>query len=450
MVGVAQESHRRSLAKAISWRVLGSVDTFILSWVITGSPLAAGSIASAETVTKVVLYYLHERAWSVGRWGRKADAAEPAGQGSRIAVSRHAMAVPARRADTRSLGARRGRSALPVRRSTALATSAARLPLAPRAASAATSVVVPSNAVVIPHRRSPSGRPKVSLWLPAKVGVAGALCTYLALTFGPALFEQPAIQVPGSDLADTRPAQAEPEAPRVRLTEFRPDEVPAAQPAAAAPVPAEITTNSAPVQEPVTREADLTLPPQRPSSDLSAEAPQRNLMVAEQAEEVQRRLTRFGYLPAAPTGVWGAMSRQALRTFKAAHDLPEDDHWDPRTERALFGASVKPADSFVGIWGADANACSAQGNRKGLLPAVIDNQGALAGETFCAFKDRVKTNEGWTFTATCTNPRERWTTKVRLETNGNKLTWASQRGNQTYTRCERRLITADMTTSRNR
>jgi len=58
------ESHTRSLCKAISWRILGSLDTFVVALVLTGKPLAAGSIASAEVLTKTLLYYLHERGWA--------------------------------------------------------------------------------------------------------------------------------------------------------------------------------------------------------------------------------------------------------------------------------------------------------------------------------------------------------------------------------------------------
>lgn len=57
------DSHARALAKAVSWRVIGTLDTFLWSYLITGHPMAAGAIASMETVTKVVLYYLHERVW---------------------------------------------------------------------------------------------------------------------------------------------------------------------------------------------------------------------------------------------------------------------------------------------------------------------------------------------------------------------------------------------------
>lgn len=66
----APNSHLRSLAKAISWRVVGSLDTFILSMIVTGNGKYAISIASAEAVTKIALYYLHERAWRRVKWGR--------------------------------------------------------------------------------------------------------------------------------------------------------------------------------------------------------------------------------------------------------------------------------------------------------------------------------------------------------------------------------------------
>ncbi len=76
-----REAHHRSLTKAVSWRVLGSVDTFLLSWFFTGSPAAAGAIATAEVVTKMLLYYFHERAWGAIRWGVKNNAvpASPVG-----------------------------------------------------------------------------------------------------------------------------------------------------------------------------------------------------------------------------------------------------------------------------------------------------------------------------------------------------------------------------------
>jgi uncharacterized membrane protein len=67
----ANESHSRSIAKAMSWRATGSIDTFLISWFITGNTTIAGSIAFTEIVTKILLYYFHERAWALVPWGRR-------------------------------------------------------------------------------------------------------------------------------------------------------------------------------------------------------------------------------------------------------------------------------------------------------------------------------------------------------------------------------------------
>ena len=66
----APDSHIRSLIKAVSWRLVGSLDTFMLSLLVTGSAKYAVSIATAEALTKIVLYYVHERVWRRVRWGR--------------------------------------------------------------------------------------------------------------------------------------------------------------------------------------------------------------------------------------------------------------------------------------------------------------------------------------------------------------------------------------------
>jgi uncharacterized membrane protein len=65
------ETHFRSVLKAISWRTLGTLDTFAISWFMTGKMAIAGSIAGLEIVTKVVRYYLHERIWAAISWGRR-------------------------------------------------------------------------------------------------------------------------------------------------------------------------------------------------------------------------------------------------------------------------------------------------------------------------------------------------------------------------------------------
>jgi uncharacterized membrane protein len=75
----APDSHLRSWLKAISWRFIGGLDTFLRSWLFTGRLEYAVSITGAETLTKIVLYYLHERVWRLISWGRlEASAVEVA------------------------------------------------------------------------------------------------------------------------------------------------------------------------------------------------------------------------------------------------------------------------------------------------------------------------------------------------------------------------------------
>lgn len=73
----APDGHLRAIVKAVVWRFVGSLDTFILSLLVTGKLSYAVSIASIEALTKIALYYLHERAWRLVAWGRP-EAAKPA------------------------------------------------------------------------------------------------------------------------------------------------------------------------------------------------------------------------------------------------------------------------------------------------------------------------------------------------------------------------------------
>jgi len=65
------EGHGRSFIKAVSWRTVGTIDTFIISFFVTGKVSLAGSIAAVEVVTKIMIYYLHERVWAVVPWGHR-------------------------------------------------------------------------------------------------------------------------------------------------------------------------------------------------------------------------------------------------------------------------------------------------------------------------------------------------------------------------------------------
>jgi len=54
---------KRHLAKTLTWRILATSDTFLIAWLITGEINWAGAIAGVEVITKMILYYAHERVW---------------------------------------------------------------------------------------------------------------------------------------------------------------------------------------------------------------------------------------------------------------------------------------------------------------------------------------------------------------------------------------------------
>jgi uncharacterized membrane protein len=64
------EKPYRSVVKAISWRTVGTLDTMIVSYFVTGNLIMAASIGSIEVITKMALYYFHERAWNKISFGR--------------------------------------------------------------------------------------------------------------------------------------------------------------------------------------------------------------------------------------------------------------------------------------------------------------------------------------------------------------------------------------------
>ncbi len=128
---------------------------------------------------------------------------------------------------------------------------------------------------------------------------------------------------------------------------------------------------------------------------------------------------------------------------------PNDGEGDiqPRPTRQEF-VSPEPGEqahaTIVGIWAPDASTCSARNFREGLLPAIINTDGAWAGETFCTFKNQKQTDTDWRVVASCSNPREQWTANVRLTVKGNRLIWTSKRGTQAYTRCAPNVLMAEV------
>lgn len=67
--GKLLESRKRHFGKTITWRMVGTMDTIVLAWIISGNPITGLKIGLSEVITKMVLYYLHERIWHKSKLG---------------------------------------------------------------------------------------------------------------------------------------------------------------------------------------------------------------------------------------------------------------------------------------------------------------------------------------------------------------------------------------------
>lgn len=70
-VSRSKEGWSRSLIKSMSWRIIGTLDTILISYFITGEMSFALSIGGIELLTKMMLYVTHERLWNKVNWGKK-------------------------------------------------------------------------------------------------------------------------------------------------------------------------------------------------------------------------------------------------------------------------------------------------------------------------------------------------------------------------------------------
>lgn len=64
------ETHIRSITKAVSWRIVATLTTMLLVFLFTGNLAVSGGVGLTELLSKMVIYYLHERAWNVINFGR--------------------------------------------------------------------------------------------------------------------------------------------------------------------------------------------------------------------------------------------------------------------------------------------------------------------------------------------------------------------------------------------
>jgi uncharacterized membrane protein len=64
------EKRLRSILKAVSWRIVATLTTIVLAFVLTGNLVVSASLGALEVTVKIVVYYLHERLWNLTSFGR--------------------------------------------------------------------------------------------------------------------------------------------------------------------------------------------------------------------------------------------------------------------------------------------------------------------------------------------------------------------------------------------
>ena len=67
---MSADLQKRTIVKTLTWRVIASLTTFMIAWILTGDLLIGVSIGSIEAIAKIFLYYFHERIWNNIDWAK--------------------------------------------------------------------------------------------------------------------------------------------------------------------------------------------------------------------------------------------------------------------------------------------------------------------------------------------------------------------------------------------
>jgi hypothetical protein len=174
----------------------------------------------------------------------------------------------------------------------------------------------------------------------------------------------------------------------------------------------------------------------------SAEVATPNAEVAAQTAEVAAQTAEPNVEENAPDLSRFVAEMMAV-SFQMGATVPSPSPANPDQDGAAAATPQQQA-TFVGIWAPDASSCSLRNFRDGLLPTVMNLDGASAGDTFCSFKNLQQMQTGWRMDAHCSNKQEQWSTRVYLSVNGDRMIWKSKRGSQAYTRCTNDLRMAQV------
>jgi len=157
--------------------------------------------------------------------------------------------------------------------------------------------------------------------------------------------------------------------------------------------------------------------------------PRPALSTDEDMRQAQSRLRDLGFLSSAAKGTWDAACKSALRDFKLANRLANDDVLDSRTREQLNSPQAIRADqSFLGNW------CRAA-DKKTLRLSINSQRAKSSAGSVCVFHDMHVENRSWRVRATCSEGDQSWSANGKITLASGKLVWASERDVVSYSRC---------------
>jgi hypothetical protein len=176
---------------------------------------------------------------------------------------------------------------------------------------------------------------------------------------------------------------------------------------------------------------------QKGASQMRADTPPNiNIRRLEDAKRIQLRLIELGFLSGTADGIWGPHARGALKAFRVANGLGQDDGWDAITEKRMFGDTKEIADraelmGFAGRWAPNLRGCHSGAK----APLTITVETARTSGGVCKFGSVQRNADEWRVQAICTAGKKSWSSGIRLMPKGNRLTWSNERVTEAFVRC---------------
>jgi hypothetical protein len=189
-------------------------------------------------------------------------------------------------------------------------------------------------------------------------------------------------------------------------------------------------------------EPALPAPPQEAFERQTAPAPSKSeeasttaaAFTEAQLLHVKSRLRDLGFLSSARPGGWDASTRNALRDFKVANSLPNDDTWDIKTSNRLDAQTAIRADhSIIGDW-STAPCRSAKPADTRL--SISSRRSKSSDGSVCEFHSLKVTAREWRVQAKCSHGDKRWAANGKFSLSADKLLWTSERDVIDYFRCK--------------